>query len=65
MNQEFPICNECESEYLAGSSKMSGLCIECAHQLYGYKNCDHDFKNGRCLKCFWNGNVSEYLRNRQ
>ena len=41
---------------------MSNLCPECSHILYGYKNCDHQFENERCIKCFWNGNVSNYIQ---
>lgn len=41
---------------------MSRLCPECASILYGYENCSHHFENGRCLNCFWNGNVSEYIQ---
>lgn len=40
---------------------MSNLCPECAYILYGYKNCEHEFKNGRCIKCFWNGKASDYI----
>ncbi|THU38123.1 hypothetical protein FAM09_15680 [Niastella caeni] len=29
--------------------------------LFGYKNCEHEFDNGRCIKCFWNGKESEYI----
>ena len=55
------ICTECESEYFTKSSKMSNLCPDCAHRLYGYDNCYHEFENGRCKKCHWNGKTSEYL----
>ena len=50
-------CDECGSDYLLRSSLMSNLCPECSHVLYGYENCVHQFENGRCIKCFWNGNV--------
>jgi hypothetical protein len=40
---------------------MKNLCPECSHLLYGYENCKHFFKNGRCINCYWNGNTSEYL----
>ena len=56
------VCDECKSEYYADSSKMRNLCPECSHILYGHENCDHQFVNGRCLKCFWNGNASEYIK---
>lgn len=54
-------CAECGCEFYPNSSKMSGLCPECAHRLYGYENCKHKFANGRCIKCNWNGQKSEYL----
>lgn len=61
MNREIKICNECESEYYKDSSEMLNLCPNCAHKLYGYTNCEHDFENDRCIKCFWNGKTSDYL----
>ena len=62
MNKEISTCSECKSQYYTDSSEMKGLCPECSHQLYGYRNCEHEFKDERCTKCFWNGNTSEYLR---
>ena len=56
------ICDECGSEFLVGSSKMMGLCPECASVLYGYENCKHIFHQGRCVKCLWKGNKSEYVK---
>lgn len=50
------ICDECRREYYGCSSKMANLCPECSHLLCGYENCNHYFENGRCVKCFWNGN---------
>ncbi|WP_338814656.1 DUF4180 domain-containing protein [Bernardetia sp. Wsw4-3y2] len=64
MNQEKNICVECESEYYKDSSKMACLCPDCAYQLYQYPNCLHKFENGNCVKCGWNGQTSEYLKNR-
>lgn len=63
-NQErkINICDECNSEYYSDTSQMSNLCPECSTILYGYENCKHEFANGRCLKCFWNGNTSDYLQ---
>ena len=55
------ICDECGSEYLAATSKMSSLCPECAHVLYGYENCDHVFKDGKCTLCLWDGSRSDYI----
>jgi len=40
---------------------MAGLCAECAHRLYGYPACPHEFSEGRCTKCGWDGSVSAFL----
>lgn len=55
-------CDECGSTYLASSSQMASLCPECAHILYGYPNCAHIFRAGKCVKCLWDGSRSEYIR---
>lgn len=55
-------CDECESEYYAHTSRMVNLCAECAHVLYGHENCMHEFKEGRCIKCFWNGKSSKFIQ---
>ena len=60
--KEINVCTECKSEYYAHTSKMTSLCPECAHVLYGYENCDHQFRDGRCIKCLWDGSVSEYIK---
>jgi predicted RNA-binding Zn-ribbon protein involved in translation (DUF1610 family) len=57
-------CSECKSEFYVATSEMKGLCPECAHHLYDYKNCDHQIENGRCVKCFWDGNYSEYVKSK-
>ncbi len=62
VNENIKICDECKSEFLSSSSKMNGLCPECASALYGYENCNHIFEQGRCIKCLWNGNRSEYIQ---
>lgn len=49
--REMRICDECNSPFYTESSKMAFLCPECAHQLYGYPPCEHDFSNGICHKC--------------
>ena len=54
-------CDECGSQYFAGTSKMAALCPECAHILYGYDPCQHEFNGGRCTKCYWDGSVSDYV----
>lgn len=59
---EIIICDECESEFLKVASNMTHLCPECSHALYGYPNCNHVFKNGRCIYCYWNGKQSKYIR---
>ena len=61
-NSNIIICDECGSEYYSDTSQMDSLCPECSHILYGYENCRHEFKNGRCVKCFWNGNTSDYIQ---
>jgi predicted RNA-binding Zn-ribbon protein involved in translation (DUF1610 family) len=55
------ICDECGSDYLKSTSKIMALCPECSHVLYGYENCNHKFKNGRCALCFWDGSRSNYI----
>jgi predicted RNA-binding Zn-ribbon protein involved in translation (DUF1610 family) len=57
-------CDECRSDYFAGSSQMAALCPECAHLLYGYPPCAHSFDHGRCTACGWDGSRSDYLRHR-
>lgn len=61
-NELTKLCVECESLYYQAKSKMTELCPECAHYLYGYENCSHTFENGRCVKCFWDGSVSDYVQ---
>ena len=55
-------CNECGSAYFVDASKTSALCPECAHHLYGYPNCSHNWVNGHCSLCGWDGSRSEYIR---
>lgn len=55
-------CDECESSFFVPASKMSGLCPECAHYLYGYLNCNHIFSQKTCSECGWNGSISVYIR---
>lgn len=56
------ICDECKSPFFAPASMMSGLCPECAHHLYGYRNCDHTFSQNTCCKCGWDGSTSDFIR---
>lgn len=60
--KEIAVCDECGSEYWRSQSKMMSLCPNCAHMLYGYENCVHVFENGRCIKCYWNGHKSNFLK---
>ncbi len=59
---ELAVCEECGSGFLRSASKMKALCPECAAVLYGYENCRHEFRNGRCSKCLWDGSRSDYIR---
>ncbi len=43
---------------------MTGLCPGCAHKLYDYPNCEHEFENRNCKKCGWNGQTSDFVKNR-
>ncbi len=60
---ETVVCDECESKFYRISSEMSSLCPECANALYGYQACKHEFDYGRCLKCYWDGSTSTYIKN--
>lgn len=44
---------------------MAALCPECAHWLYGYPNCDHQFAQGVCRHCDWDGSVAAFIKNRK
>lgn len=55
-------CDECGSLFRRSASAMAGLCAECAHRLYGYPACPHEFVDGRCVRCLWDGSVSAFLR---
>lgn len=45
---------------------MASLCPECAHWLYGYPNCAHDFIVGPgkryCRRCGWDCSRSDHVR---
>jgi hypothetical protein len=58
-------CCECGSLFFKGLSRMSELCPECAHRLYGYDNCSHVMSEGRCVKCYWDGSISDFLKRRE
>src|SRR5688500_7176318 len=55
-------CDECGSGFLRDASAMAGLCPECAHHLYGHPACAHQFVDGRCSRCGWDGSRSAYVR---
>ena len=63
MNSKTQKCDECKSLYFSESSEMISLCPECSFYLYGKKNCEHKFENGRCVNCYWNGKSSKYVNN--
>ncbi len=54
-------CDECGSGFILQASKMKNLCPECSHWLYAHPACDHEFKEGRCSECGWNGNSTAYI----
>jgi hypothetical protein len=59
-------CDVYGSKFKPDASPMAGLCPECAHWLYRYANCDHDFVVGRfkhyCRRCGWDGSRSDHVR---
>ena len=61
MSEKFSVCSECSSKFLIEKSQMAGLCPECSHYLYGYKNCKHVFVNGVCQNCYWDGSSTPYI----
>lgn len=63
-NVDTEICSECKSDFYVATSEMKNVCPECAFYLYGYKNCNHQFENGRCVNCYWDGNRSNYIKNK-
>ena len=62
-NERPPVqpCDECGGDYFTAASQMSKLCPECAHYLYGYPLCEHEFVNQKCSKCGWSGTRSKYI----
>ncbi|MFK7748858.1 MAG: hypothetical protein AB8B65_10730 [Kordia sp.] len=61
MNIEINTCKECKSDYFTKKSQRENLCPNCAHYLYGQKECKHEMKRGRCFKCHWDGTISERI----
>ncbi|MFV0540945.1 MAG: hypothetical protein ACK5MZ_06865 [Aestuariibaculum sp.] len=62
MNRKIKKCDECESEYYSNTSEMDALCPNCAFYLYGYNNCEHSLEKGKCIKCFWDGSISKFIK---
>lgn len=58
---EIKNCIECKSQFLVSKSRKKGFCPECAHHIYGYRNCTHEFKDSKCIHCLWDGSTSEYV----
>lgn len=54
-------CDECKSQFIHSTVTMTGVCRECAHWLYGYDRCDHEFRDGCCFECGWDGSISEFV----
>ena len=55
-------CDECGSKFIKEKSEMISLCPKCAHILFGYENCNHKFKDGKCELCHWDGSRSNYIK---
>jgi predicted RNA-binding Zn-ribbon protein involved in translation (DUF1610 family) len=64
-NRPTACCDECGSAFIPAASRMANLCPECAHWLYGYPSCVHQFVGGRCASCGWDGSVSAYVQKLQ
>ncbi|MDE6664701.1 MAG: hypothetical protein K2K14_00710 [Ruminococcus sp.] len=58
--KEIIVCDECGSLFI--KSAMKGLCTECANILYDYPVCGHTFRDGRCIKCGYDGSTNKYLQ---
>lgn len=56
-------CDECGSLFYRAVSEMEALCPACAHVLYDYEPCEHEFVDGRCAKCYWDGSESVFVKN--
>jgi hypothetical protein len=63
-SREVKRCDECRSDYFADSAKIGHLCPECAHHLYGYPTCAHNFLADRCVSCGWDGSRSTFVKER-
>lgn len=61
MIRTIQLCEECKSNYFLGTSEMAEMCAECSHILSGYPECKHEFDNGSCLKCGWDGSRSKLI----
>jgi hypothetical protein len=49
-HREVRRCDECGNDHFASTSRMSRLCPECAHWLYGYQRCVHDLTDNLCWR---------------
>jgi len=65
MSTNYKTCDECGSTFIDHSSKMQAIFSECAHVLYGYPRCEHDFVSSKCVKCGWDGSVSDYVESKR
>ena len=65
IDSETKRCDECNSLYYRRHSEMASMCPECSHHLYGYDNCTHVMKNGRCKVCYWNGSQSKLIQSKK
>ena len=62
MNKDINTCKECKSDYFTKTSKKENFCPNCAHYLYGQKECGHRFEGSkRCTQCHWDGTFSERI----
>ncbi|TNE74545.1 alpha/beta hydrolase [bacterium] len=60
---KYSTCDECGSTFKPAVSPMKNLCPNCAHYLYDYPNCNHDFENCVCTTCGWDGSTSAFVKN--
>lgn len=61
MSKNTKTCDECESNYIDGTSEMASMCPECSHWYFGYPNCEHKFESGECIRCGWDRSRSKNL----
>ncbi len=44
------------------TSQFEGICPECSHHIYNYKNCIHNFSDGRCYLFYWDGSAQNTFK---